>query len=144
MAAYKSGTDLLLGIMSGSTFKALGHSSSCTISYSSETGEHITKEATDAKWNEKYVKTLSVSISAEGFVYDDDDATSSARGFETLRSLWLAASPVTLVWKERTGTDGAYTGSFIITSLEDSAPAGDDRKYSISFENSGPIEAYTA
>lgn len=153
MAKYMDGTDLLLGIMEGSTFRPMGHSTGCKISLSSETGERTTKEAETANWAEKYVKKLSCSVSAEGFVYDvDDDADSSGspakvgkRGYDTLLGLMLNKTVVKLCWKYREESDGkVYGGNFVITSLERDAQAGDDEKYSVSFENSGPVAEITA
>lgn len=150
------GTDLLLGIMDNGTFRPLGHSTGCKITLNTETGDRTTKEAASAKWKEKYVKSLSCSVTAEGFVYDVDDdddvdatqstaAQTNKRGLASLRTLWAAGTTVTLRWKYRTESDGeVWGGSFIITSLEDDAPAGDDEKYSISFENNGPVGIVTS
>lgn len=135
--AYKDGQDLLLGFMEEESFIALGHSTGCKISRSSETGERVTKEAASGKFKEKYVKSLSVSISAEGFEYDYGEA--AERGYPKLREIWKNAVPVTLRWHERGNTAEYEEGLFIITSLEDDAQAGDDRKYSVTFENSGPV-----
>lgn len=155
MAKYMDGTDLLLGIMDSGTFRALGHSTGCKISFSTETGDRTTKEAATASWKEKYVKSLSCSVSAEGFVYDqddDDDVASSSsttaqtnkRGYESLLALMLAKSTVKLRWKYRTESDGkVYGGNFIITSLERDGQAGDDEKYSVSFENTGAVAEIT-
>ena len=55
--AYKDGTDLILGLMEGQTFKPFGHSDSCKISDSTETGERKTKEARTGKFKEKYIKS---------------------------------------------------------------------------------------
>ena len=58
------GTDLILSVGS----EALGFSTGCKISTSAETGERVTKEASGGKWKEKYVKSFSESISADGCV----------------------------------------------------------------------------
>ena len=151
MAKYMDGTDLLLGIMDSSTFRPLGHSTGCKISFSSETGDRTTNEAATASWKEKYVKSLSCSVSADGFVYDqddDDDGVSPAvvnkRGYESLLALMLNKATVNLRWKYRTESDGkVYGGNFIITSLERDGQAGDDEKYSVSFENTGAVGEIT-
>ena len=139
MSAYRSGTDLILGVVQSGTFKPLGYSSSCKISDSTETGERVTKEATDSNWKEKYVKSLSETITAEGFVYDDVAASSIS--FPGLKTLWLSKTAVTLRYKYRSqgANAGLYQGSFIITSLEQDGPAGDDEKWSVTFENSGAV-----
>ena len=137
MGAYRNGVDLILGIVDGATFKPLGYSTSCKISDSTETGERVTKETGAASWKEKYVKSLSESITAEGFVYDQVAATSI--GFPKLKELWLSKTVVKLRYKYRDEATGLYEGDFIITSLEQDGPADDDEKWSITFENSGPV-----
>lgn len=131
--------DLILGIVEDTTFKPLGYSSSCKISDSTETGERVTKETGAASWKEKYVKSLSESITAEGFVYDEVAATSV--GFPRLKELWLSKTVVRLRYKYRDEATGLFEGNFIITSLEQDGPADDDEKWSVTFENSGPVVA---
>ena len=141
MSGYRSGTDLIMGIVQSGTFKPLGYSSGCKISDSTETGERVTKEAADSHWKEKYVKSLSEQITAEGFVYDG--VAASSIGFPDLKTLWLSKSTVKLRYKYRdqAAGEGLYEGDFIITSLEQDGPAGDDEKWSVNFENSGPVTA---
>lgn len=144
---YRNGVDLILGTYTGSpaTFKALGYSTSCKISDSSETGERVTKEAGAGSFKEKYIKSLAESITADGFVYDGVAATEV--GFPDLKSLWLSKTPVVLRYGYRSGettnieTEGAYQGTYIITSLDQDGPADDDEKWSVTFENSGAITA---
>lgn len=134
MAKYRSGTDLILSI--GGT--ALGHSDQCKIAYKAETGSRKTKEAADGKWDEKYVKSLSASITASGFVYDDD-----AMNLPQLETLWAAAVPVEASWKNR-GEEIVNKGMFVISQLNHDGKAGDDAKYDISLDNSGAITFNTA
>lgn len=141
---YKDGTDLILGLVVNSTFKPLGHSTSCKISDSSETGERVTKEAASGKFKEKYVKSLAEQIQADGFVYDGDDSASKV-GLPTLKELWIAAQPVKVRYAYRGEEETKYyEGDFVITSLEDDGPAGDDEKYSLTLENSGAITSHPA
>lgn len=150
---YKDGRDLILGIMKGNEFWPLGHSTGCKISDSTETGERVTKETARGKFKEKYVKSLSESITAEGFAYDGDDAAKKA-GLPTLKELWLAGATVKARYMQRDVADDMaanpqqtslawkyYEGDYIITSLEDDAPADDDEKYSLTLENTGPVTA---
>lgn len=139
MSGYRSGTDLIIGIVQNGTFKPLGYSSGCKISDSTETGERATKEAADTNWKEKYVKSLSETITADGFVYDGVGAGSI--GFPDLKSLWINKTQVVVRYKYRSqrANDGLYQGTFIITSLEQDGPAGDDEKWSVTFENSGAV-----
>lgn len=142
MSGYRSGTDLILGVVrmanNVETFYPLGYSSGCKISDSTETGERKTKEAADTNWNEKYVKTLSETITADGFVYDN--VAASKISFPDLKTAWITKEKVTLRYKYRDETV-LYEGDFIITSLEQDGPAGDDEKWSVTFENTGAIAA---
>lgn len=139
MSGYRNGVDLIMGIVQSGTFKPLGYSTGCKISDSTETGERVTKETGASQWKEKYVKSLSEQITAEGFVYDGVAATSI--GFPDLKELWLSKAPVKLRYKYRDQGDnaGQYEGDFIITSLEQDGPADDDEKWSVTFENTGAV-----
>ena len=143
MAAYLDGTDLILGIMVAggttqaptSTFTPLGHSTTCKISDSTETGERQHKEASQGKFKDKYVKSLSETITAEGFIYDTD-----ALGLPQLKVLWLKGETVKARYCQRGAeTTTYYEGDFVITQLEQDGPAGDDQKWSLTLENAGPI-----
>lgn len=124
------GTDLILSV-GGS---ALGFSTGCKISTTTETGERVTKEASSGKWKEKYVKSFSESISADGFVIADGYNT-----YAELKKLQLKGEPVDASYGGRNGVGPSGSGKYIITSLELDAQAGDDSKYSIQLENTGKV-----
>lgn len=137
--AVIDGTDLILSVGS----KALGFSTGCKIDTSAETGERVTKEAASGKWKEKFVKTFSESISADGLVLNSGSATQPT--YDALKDLMMKGEPVEASYNVRE-TDsregkaaGGYSGKYIITSLSLDAQAGDDSKYSIQLENSGPV-----
>ena len=140
---YRDGYDLIMGAVVGGTFKPFGYSTTCKISDSTETGERTTKEPGKGKFKEKYVKSLSEQVTAEGFVYDD--VAASSIGFPDLKTIWLNAQTVKLRYKYRDqgANEGLYEGNFIITSLEQDGPADDDEKWSVTFENSGAVTAVT-
>lgn len=139
---YRDGTDLILGIMDGQTFKPFGHSTGCKISDSTETGERQTKEAASGKFKEKYVKSLAESITCEGFVFDGDDGDSKV-SLPTLKRKWMNGQTVKARYAYRNQESTAYfEGDFVITSLEQDGPAGDDEKYSLTLENSGAISEH--
>ena len=148
---YRQGRDLLLGFIINDKFTPLGYSTGCKISDQTETGERVTKEQASnpgqiqhAMWKEKYVKGLSETITAEGFVYDNEAAAQN--GMPALKGLFLAARPVVLRYKYReadAARDKYYQGQFIITSLEQDGPADDDEKWSVTFENAGKVEETT-
>ncbi len=138
--AYKDGTDLILGLMEGQTFKPFGHSDSCKISDSTETGERKTKEAATGKFKEKYVKSLGETITCSGFVFDEDESASNKMSLPELKRKWVNGQTVKARYAYRGEETSKYwEGDFIITSLEDDGPAGDDEKYSLTLENSGAI-----
>lgn len=137
------GTDLILSVGG----KALGFSTGCKISTTTETGERITKEAASGRWKEKYVKSFSETITADGCVLTDGDADTPT--YDQLKDLQTAGAAVTASYNIRESgtrsgkTAGGYSGSYIITSLELDAQAGDDAKYSIQLENCGAITKQT-
>ena len=133
MGKYRDGTDLILSINS----KALGHSTECKISYKAETGTRKTKEAAAGKWDEKYVKSLGCTVTASGFVFDDDDQNQKP-SIDTLRTAFKTAQPVGASWAYRDG-GSIESGKFIITALDHEGKAGDDETYSITLENSGAV-----
>lgn len=135
MGNYRDGTDLILSVGG----HALGHSTECKISYKAETGTRKTKEAAAGKWDEKYVKSLGCTVTASGFVHEDD----SDNSIDTLRTAFKNATPVTASWAYRGGA-GVDSGQFIITQLEHEGKAGDDETYSITLENSGAVGAAAA
>ena len=142
MAGYRDGTDLIAGFMQGTTpaFVPFGHSTGCKISDSTETGSRKTKEATSGKWEEKYVKKLGETVQVDGFEYDGD-----ANNLPSLKKLWLDAKPVMLRYAYRGAeTSTYYEVDYLITALEQAGQAGDDTKYSVTFELSGALTAQPA
>ncbi len=151
---YRQGYNLILGIIENEgteneAFLALGFSTGCKISDSTETGERIHKEpgGGNALWKEKYVKSLSEQITAEGFVYDNPMA--NKHNLPGLKEIFMTAQPVTLQYQYRHNPDTqgvtdvkftTFRGKYVITSLEQDGPADDDEKWSVTFENSGPVK----
>lgn len=140
MSKVLDGTDLILSVGGN----ALGYSTGCKITTSTETGERVTKEAASGKWKEKYVKSYSESISADGVVLTDGSSTMPT--YDQLKDLQVAGEAVECTYAVRDGdtrdgkTAGQYKGKYIITSLDLDAQAGDDAKYSIQLENCGKVE----
>lgn len=135
MSSYINGSDLLLKVGS----KAVGHCTSHTVTFNSETKERAVKpEASKAQssglWKEKGVTGLSVSISFEGLRFYDD----AENGFEAIASQWGIGDQMIVEAFERGKDTKPYIqGNFVIASLEESSPAGDDATYSGTLENSG-------
>ena len=139
---YVNGSDLLLEING----KCVGHCTSHSTTFNSETKDRAVKPLstaaiTKALFKGKGVTGLSVSISGEGLCNYDESELS----FKDLIVAWKTAMPVSVKAYERKDTSGGttptpyLTGSFVITSLDHSAPAEDDATYSISLENDGEV-----
>ena len=132
-----NGSDLLIFIGT----KAIGHCTTHTLTFNTETKESSFKPAasepiTASKWTDKSESKKSVSISADGL----RNFSEEEGGFKTLLAAWIAGTPVTVKGCEREKDTTPYiSGSFIITSLTETSPANDDATYSISLENSGPV-----
>ena len=138
---YRDGTNLILSLAKGNAQVALGHSTECKISYKADTGTRKTKEAASGKWEEKYVKTNSVTITASGFVNDSDEAAGKL-GISDLEDAFISAQPVKASWNyrgEEANGPHYHECMVVITQLEQNGPAGDDETYSITLENSGAV-----
>ena len=139
-SGYVNGSDLLLFIGG----KAVGHCTSHTLTFNSETKDRSVKPVASkgisaGLWKAKGVTGLSISISFEGLSNYDETETS----FKDLIAAWKTGKSVEVKAYEREVTDGEgpktpyLVGKFVIASLEQSAPAQDDVTYSGSLENDG-------
>lgn len=139
MESVLDGTDLILSV----GVNALGYSTGCKITTSVETGERVTKEAASGKWKEKYVKSFSEQISAEGCVLRS--VSDGMPTYDELKAMMLAGEPIDASYSLRDGDGregkaaGGYKGKYIITSLELDGQAGDDAKYSVKLDNCGAV-----
>lgn len=137
---YVNGSDLLLKVGG----KAVGHCTSHTLTFGSETKERAVKPvATEKKsaglWKGQGVTSLSIEIKAEGLVF----ATETENGFEKLAPLWGAGDSVEVeAFRREEDTTPYVKGMFVIDSLEQTAPAQDDATYSVSLKNDGEPEVY--
>ena len=128
-----NGADLLLSVGG----KAIGP---CT--YNTETKERAVKPASSVAyggtslWKEKGVVGLSVSINFEGLRHFGE----TEGGLKTLLNAWKSGAAVTVTAYERDSSASPYlSGSFVIASLEQTAPAQDDATYSGTLENNGAV-----
>ncbi len=137
---YINGSDLLL--MVGG--KAVGHCSSHTLTFNSETKDRAVKPVASADissglWKGKGVTGLSISISAEGLRFYNETES----GYEEIAPLWGKGASVEVQAFKRGNDSAPYVkGNFVIASLEETSPAQDDATYSISLENDGEPEIY--
>lgn len=136
---YVNGSDLLMSIGG----KACGHSTSHTTTYTSETKDRAVKPTSDAAvdanagmFKEKAVIGLSVQVKCEGLRFYGE----TENGMKELLSKWKTGATIELRGFTRGSDEAPYmSGSFIITSIEEAAPAGDDATYNATFDNSGAV-----
>lgn len=135
---YINGSDLLMSIGG----QACGHCTSHTSTYSSETKDRAVKPAaSEAKvgsglWKEKTVTGLSVQVKCEGLRYYSEQEA----GMASILPQWVKGAKVELAGFVRGSDASPYMkGSFVISSIEESNPAGDDASYNVTFDNSGPV-----
>lgn len=137
MNGYVNGSDLLVSIGG----KAAGHCTTHTTTYNTETKDRAVKPASTASasaglWKEKSVTGLSVQVKVEGLRFYADQES----GMKDLLAKWKVGSTVELKGFVRSADASPYmNGNFIVSSLEESAPAGDDTTYSATFDNSGEV-----
>lgn len=136
---FINGSDLLVQ-MDG---KATGHSTSHTSTFSTETKDVAFKPvATTPKSSSKLFKNkritgLSVQIKCEGLcIYGETES-----GLKAFLAKWKKGASVPVKCFERGGDATPYlSGNFVISSLENTAPAGEDATYSVTFDNDGEVE----
>ncbi len=139
-SGYVNGSDILLSIAG----KAVGHCTSHTITYNSETKDRAVKPAASQSyaaglWKGKGVTGLSISISAEGLRFYGE----TENGFEEIAAKWGEGQHVAVLAYEREGDASPYlSGNFIITSIEESSPAQDDATYTVNLESDGEPTEY--
>lgn len=132
---YVNGSDILLYVNG----KAIGHCTTHTATFNSETKDHAVKPAASKSmsaglWKGKTVTGLSISISTEGLRFYNE----AEMGFKGLFKEWIKGQSIELKCMERENADKPYlVGKFVIASIEETAPAQDDATYSANFENDG-------
>ena len=137
MNGYVNGSDLLVSIGG----KAAGHCTTHTPTYNTETKDRAVKPASTASasaglWKEKSVTGLSVQVKVEGLRFYADQES----GMKDLLAKWKVGSTVELKGFARSADASPYmSGNFILSTLEENAPAGDDTTYSATFDNSGEV-----
>ena len=136
---YVNGSDLLMSIDG----KACGHCTSHTTTYNSETKERAVKPAASVTargaglFKEKSVTGLSVQVKCEGLRFYGEEET----GMTPLLAKWKVGGKVELKGFVRGSDAKPYmSGKFVVSSLEESSPAGEDTTYSATFDNTGMVD----
>lgn len=141
---YVNGSDLLLSLSSSAsgTFKAFGHCTSHTCTFSSETKERAVKPAASVTtlgaglWKDKSVNGLSLQIKGDGLRYYGE----AENGFKDLLGLWKTGALVYAKAFVRSNDTAPYlSGAFVISSVEQTGGAGEDATYSVTLDNSGEV-----
>ena len=134
-----NGSDLMVFIGG----KSIAYATSHSLTISAETNDVTSKDSGNGDWSSATVKKFSWECSTENLY--------SKEAYSQLYTAMIAKSPVTLVidlkegetlpeqgWLPVTSGTG-YTGSAIITSLEMSAPDGDNATFSATFTGTGAL-----
>ena len=140
---YVNGSDILLYIGE----KAVGHCTTHTTTFNAETKERAVKPGaakgiSAGLWKGKGVVGLSIAISVEGLRFYGEDET----GFKAILKAWKAGESIEVKCMERGVTENDTTakpylkGKFVITKLDEQAPAQDDTTFSCDLENDGEPE----
>lgn len=140
MENYINGSDLLLKVGG----KAVGHCTSHTLTFNSETKDRAVKPVASAAksaglWKGKGVTGMSISISFEGLRFYNE----TENGFDEIASQWGTGASVDVeAFKREDDTNPYVKGKFVIASLEETSPAQDDATYTGSLENDGEPDVY--
>lgn len=131
---YLNGNDLLLFVGG----KAVGHCTTFSIDYKSETKQRAVKPpaaspAGAGKFKESTVTGQSINIKAEHFLYCGE----TEADHKAFLAAWKSGGSVDLKITARGGQDTILAGKFIIESLDVQAEADQDVKSSVSFVNNG-------
>lgn len=150
-SGYVNGSDLLVCIKEGSganiTRKAVGHCTSHTATFNTETKDVAVKPpmseamSSASLYKSKRITGLSAQVKCSGLCFYEE----AEGGMKVILSKWAAGESIYLELFERhesgsASPDPYCTGKFVITSIENTAPAGEDASYDATFDNDGPLE----
>lgn len=137
---YMSGSNVLFTVGG----RGLGHSTTHTVTYSTETKKRgvkppVKEKTKKALFSGKGVTEMSISVHGEGFRYKGEEELS----LDEIRKLWGIGRSVELSCFEREGDATPYLkGKFVISKVEETSPAQDDATFTVDFENDGEPEVY--
>lgn len=137
---YMNGSNVLFTVGG----KGLGHSTTHSVTYNTETKERgvkppVKEKTKNALFSGKGVTKMSISVHGEGFRYKGEEELS----LDDIRKLWGIGQSVELSCFEREGDSAPYLkGKFVITKVEETSPAQDDATFTVDFENDGEPEVY--
>ena len=147
---YVNGSDLLVYVKTGSgnsvSRKAIGHCTTHTATFTTETKDVAVKppasqiRSAAGLYKQKRITGLAVQVKCSGLCFYSEEEG----GFKHILSKWAVGESVELELFERpaeanASIDPYASGSFVITTLENTAPAGEDASYDATFDNNGPV-----
>lgn len=139
-SGYINGSDLLLSVGG----KAVGHCTSHSITFNSETKDRGVKPPSSATyssglWKGKGVTGLSIGVQCDGLRFYGEQEN----GFTEIAAKWGTGQSVEVKAFHREGDESPYLkGKFIITNIEETNPAQDDATYKVSLESDGEPDIY--
>lgn len=137
---YMNGSNVLFTVGG----KGLGHSTTHSVTYDTETKERGVKPPAKEKtkkglFSGKGVVKMSISVHGEGFRYKGEEELS----LDDIRKLWGVGQSVELSCFERESDATPYLkGKFVIKKVDETSPAQDDATFTVDFENDGEPEVY--
>ena len=136
---YVNGSNLLVAIGG----KAFGHCTTHTATFTTETTDVKVKPPKSAlasatgKFKHKRVTGLAVQVKCDGLQFHNEEES----GFKDLLAQWKQGASVQLILFERENDESPYcSGNFIISTLEQTGPAGEDATYTATFDNDGDVD----
>ncbi len=138
---YVNGSDLLLYVND----KAVGHCTTHTTTFDTETKDRSVKPVASASmaqalWKSSGVTGLSISISFEGLCFYDETEFS----IKDLLGVWAKGKSIDVKCMERESEEPYLKGKFVMTQLEQDAPAQDDVTYKGTLKNDGAPDTLDA
>lgn len=137
---YMNGSNVLFTVGG----KGLGHSTTHSVTYDTETKERGVKPPAKEKtkkalFSGKGVVKMNISVHGEGFRYKGEEELS----LDDIRKLWGVGQSVELSCFERESDATPYLkGKFVIKKVDETSPAQDDATFTVDFENDGEPEVY--
>lgn len=135
MTGYKNGSDILVKLPDG----AIGHCTTHTITYSTETKDVAVKPLASAaasagKYKQKRIVGMSIQIKVSGMKFYSETES----GFKAMLAKWALGASVAASAFERGNDNTPYlAGNFVISELTETNPAEDDATYDATLDLDG-------
>lgn len=136
------GKDIMLFVEDGGAFKPTAAATSHKISFKAESkgNKRVTKDTNASRWDYKQITGMSCSISISALY----DATPDKVGYSMMKRVAKAGDPIKVKYGYSDQTGEYEEGLFVITSIDQDAPADGDASWSATLESTGEITTKTA